>query len=107
MKKLPAAVAALIVIASLGAAQALPSSCDEWGCGMNGYSLNGYSINGVALNGIWSNGYSNNGTSYQGIWENGIRVEGVATRDWREPADAAQPAVTAVVLPSGEIVALR
>ena len=73
----------------LSAAQAGPmhGGCDEWGCGLNGASLNGTSFNG---------------SSYQGVLVSGIQLQ-----EWAPRAADRTPVVSEIVLPTGEVIALR
>ena len=64
----------------------------EWLCGENGVQLNGIGKNGMQLNGWRTNGYER-----QGIRANGVQ----------QPIGSMAPVVNAVILPSGETIALR
>ena len=88
-------------------AEAAPAGCSAWACGMNGTSLNGTDYQGVWQNGVNMQGVWSNGMNMQGVWENGLRIGGLASGDAEKATHAAQPAVRAVVLPSGETVTLR
>lgn len=96
---LSAVALAFSLAASVAAAE--PVRCPTWACARNGTSPNGTSAQG-----LWENG-----VSWQGVWANGIRMQGVLDNGLRAgdlaAAHAAQPAVRAVVLPTGEIFTLR
>jgi hypothetical protein len=61
------------------------------------YAANGENLNGWTMQGIHDNG----------IIANGIEWQGVRMTGQRQPADATQPAVKAVILPSGETIRLE
>jgi hypothetical protein len=88
---------------SLVASAAQAGRCDDWGCGTNGVALNGMNMQGTLDSGIVSQDLildrllpeeEPQGPLYSGIAP-------------QELIAAEQPAVHAVVLPSGEIIDLR
>ena len=52
-------------------------------------------------------GIHGNGLSRNGLLVNGIQTQGVRVNSPTQSAEAAQPVVDAVILPSGETVGLR
>ena len=93
-----ALAAATALSFSLAASAAQAAGCAPWVCGENGQDLNGMNMQGINMQGVLYNGEHDQGVSFSGI-----HVQDAGARDQRQPA-AAQPAVKAVILPSGETI---